>query len=112
VNPAEVGHERRLEDVDTARPADDPPLAVAQGRPGDVRPQEVRSTRAGTDRLAEEGRPERAPGDEVPRGGEDGQGDLSEAGYQALHAGRDVRGHFAGRRLFELQAAVARFRLR
>jgi hypothetical protein len=36
VNPAEGGHERCLEDVDTARPADDPSLAVAQGRPGDV----------------------------------------------------------------------------
>jgi hypothetical protein len=36
VNPAEVGHERRLEGVDTARPADDAPLAVAQARPGEV----------------------------------------------------------------------------
>src|ERR1039458_9950616 len=36
VNPAEVGHERRLEGAGIARPADDPSLAVAQGRPGEV----------------------------------------------------------------------------
>ena len=49
--------------------------------------------RAGSPRS----RPQRAPGEEVPRGGEYGQRDLPEAGYQALHAGRDVRGHVTGR---------------
>jgi phosphatidylserine decarboxylase len=98
LNPAEVGHERRLEGVDTAGPADDAPLGVAQARPGEVCPQEVRSTRAGSYGFAEQSRPERAPGEKVPRGSEHGQGDLPEAGYQALHTGRDVRGHFAGQR--------------
>lgn len=96
VHPAEVGHQRCLEGVDAAR------LMI----PFSLSPRPVavkcERNRFGRLVLARTGSPSRAAhtGHQVMRsheGGEDGQRDLAEAGYQALNAGRDVSGHLAGR---------------